>query len=158
MTSNPFEIFGFWTFRWNVVCYVFLRNIWYDISLSLDPETGLVTYTVSTTDYDDAADILETLQDSNVVDSLTTDSGVVVSNVMPRQDIVAEVNVIVNSDEVTVPLQQAENRFEALLSNEYESQTESTFSNNTFQKFISVLLFLNDYIRHKNSIMKLKAF
>ena len=94
------------------------------ITLSLDSETGEVTYSVSTTDYDETAAVLATLQDSDVVDNLATDSGVTVTNVTPSDDIVAEVNVVVNADEVTVPLQQAENQVDALLGEDYNSETE----------------------------------
>ena len=94
------------------------------ITLSLDSETGEVTYSITTTDYDETAAALATLQDSDVVDNLATDSGVTVTNVTPSDDIVAEVNVVVNADEVTVPLQQAENQVDALLGEDYNSDTE----------------------------------
>ena len=49
-----------------------------------------------------------------------------IDSVTPSVDIVADVTVVVDADEVTMPLQQAENRFDALLDNNYQAETEGT--------------------------------
>ena len=94
------------------------------IELSIDAETGEVTYSVATGDYDESAAVLAALQDSNVADQLATDSGIGITSVSPNPDVVAEVTAVVNADEVTVPLQQAENIVESLLGDEYVSDSK----------------------------------
>ena len=91
----------------------------------MDPETGDVTYSVSCDDYDGAESILASLQNYNVVDSINAESGVVsVTEVTPSAEITADVNVIVDADEVTMPLQQAENLVDVRLPSEYNAEAE----------------------------------
>ena len=99
------------------------------ITLTLDPESGEVSYTVTTNDFDDTAAILASLQSDDIIDTLVTDV-VEIQDVTPSDEIVAEVNVVVDADDVTVPLQQAENQVDALLGKDYDVNTES---NETFR-------------------------
>eukprot|EP00493_Phyllostaurus_siculus_P027575 UN27922 len=69
------------------------------ITLSIDPESGGVRYSVTTTDFEETATILEQLQDPSIVDDLTSNSGIIVSEIASDDGILAEVNVIVNADE-----------------------------------------------------------
>ena len=54
-------------------------------------------------------------------------NGMIVSTIIPNEDVVSSVNVVVNADEVTVSLQQAENQVDALLGTEYDSDTAGNF-------------------------------
>ena len=98
------------------------------ITLSLDPESGEVTYSVTTTDYDNTASVLDALQSPDLIDDIVTNTDVVsISDIIPSADIVAEVDVIVNGDEVDVPLQIAENTIDALLGDDYDTRMEVNF-------------------------------
>ena len=94
----------------------------------MDPVTGDVTYSVSSATYDDAENILAALQDAGVTDAINAESGVVsVTTVTPIEEITADVNIVVDADGVTVPLQQAENTFDVLLPEEYKAETEGNY-------------------------------
>lgn len=97
------------------------------VTVERDAETGDITYSVASTDFDDASDVLALLQDSSVVDTINENSAVSISDVNADNDIVAQVTVVVDADEVTASLQQAENTFDALLPEEYNSDTEVVF-------------------------------
>ena len=95
------------------------------IAIEINPTTGEVTYTVATTDYDATSNIQEQLQDPALLETLNESADIVnVDSVTPNDEIVADVTVVVDGDEITFPLQQAENRFDALLDDTYESETE----------------------------------
>ena len=97
------------------------------VTIEVDLETGEVTYFVSTDDYDATANIQDQLEDESLLETLNESTDVVlIDSVTPSVDIVADVTVVVDADEVTMPLQQAENRFDALLDNNYQAETEGT--------------------------------
>ena len=98
------------------------------ISLSLDPESGEVFYMVTTDDYDRTNEVLLDLLSDDIIDSLDT-SVVTIDSVNPSDEIVAEVNIMVNAEEVEVSLQQAENRINALLDDHYTSSISGNFFN-----------------------------
>ena len=91
-----------------------------NISLTLDPETGEVSYTVTTSDYDETNAALSQLQDENIVENIETNV-VFIDSLQPSDEVIAEVSVVVNADEVEVSLQQAENQIDALLDDNYSS-------------------------------------
>lgn len=98
------------------------------ITLSLDLESGEVSYTVTTPNYDDTADILDALKSDDIVNLLMEMSDAVeITSVATNAEIIAQVDIIVNGDNVTVPLQQAENIFDALLDNQYESNIQANY-------------------------------
>jgi hypothetical protein len=94
------------------------------VTLSIDPENGEVTYSVTTNDFAEGATILDQLQDPAMAHDVTSGSGIIVSEITSDDNILVEVNVMVNVDEIEVPLQQAENIIDALLGDEYTSITE----------------------------------
>lgn len=97
------------------------------ITLSLDPQSGEALYSVSSTNYEDSATLLEVLESGEIIDLLSESSSLVdVTNVITNDDIVVEVNIIVNGDDVMVPLQQAENIVDALLDDHYNSHIEGS--------------------------------
>lgn len=91
------------------------------ITISLDSENGDVTYSITTTDFETTANISEQLQDPA---NFISDSPVIVSEIISNDEIFAEVNIVLNADEILVPLQQAENLVDALLGDDYSSLTE----------------------------------
>ena len=105
-----------------------------DISLTLDADTGEVSYTVTTNDYDHTNAILFELQNDNIIENLNTNV-VTIESVTPQDEIIAEVSVIVNADEVDVSLQQAENRIDALLGDDYRSDVHGNFFSIDGEKF-----------------------
>ena len=95
------------------------------VTISLDAETGEVSYIVTATDYDDTSALLDILETPEIVDSLMDATKLVdIVSVDSNDEIIAQVDVIVNGDDVTVPLQQAENVIDALLGDQYESHME----------------------------------
>jgi phenylpyruvate tautomerase PptA (4-oxalocrotonate tautomerase family) len=96
------------------------------IILTLDPETGEVTYSVTTNDYDEANAILSELESDDIIESISSDV-VSIDSVTPDADIIAEVSVVVNADEVDVSLQQAENQIDALLPDNYNSDVNVNY-------------------------------
>lgn len=101
------------------------------ITLSIDPESAEIIYSITTDDFEASANILEQLQDSAIVNDLSSSAGVAVSEVISDNEIIAEVNIIVNGDDIEVPLQQAENVIDALLGDEYTSVTEVKYVTST---------------------------
>ena len=100
------------------------------VEVVYDASTGEVTYTVTSATFDEADAALSTLQDAGFVESIEelTDA-VSVTSVSPSPEIVADVTVAVDADEVTVPLQQAENAVDVLLGTDYSSSSEGIDSN-----------------------------
>ena len=98
-----------------------------DIELEIDLVSGEVTYSISTDDYTETTSILDALEE---IDALEVESDVIiVTGISPNSEIVAEVSVVVNGDEATPMLQQAENVIDAVLGDDYILETESkTFS------------------------------
>ena len=97
-----------------------------DIKLEIDPVSGDVTYSISTNDYTETTSILDALED---IDDLETESDLItVTDVNPNSEILADVSVIVNGDEATPMLQQAENVIDDVLGDEYTVETESNKS------------------------------
>ena len=95
------------------------------VTISINSETGDVTYSVTSTDYDDATKLLATLEDESIGATLTDSTGVLtVASVLPDAAITAEVIISVDADEVTVPLESAENQVEAVLGSDYESTSD----------------------------------
>ena len=95
------------------------------ITVEINPTTGEVTYTVATEDYDTTSNIQNQLQDDTLVDILNQNTDAVsIDSITSSEKIIAEVAVVVDGDEVVFPFQQAENRFDALLDDTYESETE----------------------------------
>lgn len=97
-----------------------------NISLTLDPESGKVSYIVTTGDYDETLAALSQLQGDDIIENIDTNV-VVIDSVQPNDEVIAKVSVIVNADDVEVSLQQAENRIDALLDNNYNSDFTGTF-------------------------------
>lgn len=95
--------------------------------LSLDPETNEITYLVTTNNFESSVAVLDELSDSEFAENIITVAGIVVNEIISNNDIVAEVNVIIDADDIDVPLQQAENVIDALLSDEYNSVIEMKY-------------------------------
>ena len=56
-----------------------------DVTVSLDPVTGEVTYTVTTEDYDVANGLLETLQSDEIADTINDSTeGISITSVLPK--------------------------------------------------------------------------
>lgn len=100
------------------------------ITLSIDPESGEVFYSISTSTFDETANILDALESDDIVDLLAESTNLVdISNVIVNDEIVAQTDVMVNGDNITVPLQQGENVVNALLDNQYDSNMEGNHFN-----------------------------
>ena len=99
-----------------------------NINLSIDAETGEITYTIGTPDYESASEIQSELEVPSLVNLLNVAGVVTVDSVEPNNDIIADITVVVDADELTVPLQQAENTIDALLDDTYSSETTSSFN------------------------------
>ena len=96
-----------------------------DVELVYDASTGEVTYTVTSASFEEADAALSTLQASSFVESIEALTETVsVTSVSPSAEISADVTVVVDADEVTVPLQQAENAVDVLLGTDYTSSSE----------------------------------
>ena len=94
-----------------------------DIQLEIDPVTGEVTYSISTNDHTETTSILDALEE---MDDLEIESDLItVTDISPNSEILAEISVIVNGDEGTPMLQQAENVIDAVLGDEYTLETAS---------------------------------
>ena len=94
-----------------------------DIQLEIDPVTGEVTYSISTNDHTETTSILDALEE---MDDLEIESDLItVTDISPNSEIVAEIAVVVNGDEATPMLQQAENVIDAVLGDEYTLETAS---------------------------------
>ena len=102
------------TFDWKLPC------------LTLDSESGEVSYIVTTSDYDETHSVLSQLQEEDIIENIDT-SVVIVDSIKPNTEVIAEVNIIVNADEVEVSLQQAENQINALLDDNYSSDVSGNF-------------------------------
>lgn len=89
------------------------------ISLSLDSSSGELSYTVTADDYDQTHAILSQLQSDDIIQNI--DANVVIDSVNPIGEIVANINVVVDADDVEVSLQRAENQIDALLDDNYRS-------------------------------------
>lgn len=93
------------------------------IELEIDPVSGEVTYSISTDDYTETTSILNAMEE---IDDLEVESELItVTNVSPNSKIMAEISVVVNGDEATPMLQQAENVIDAVLGDEYILETTS---------------------------------
>ena len=100
------------------------------VEVVYDASTGEVTYTVTSATFDEADAALSTLQDAGFVESIEALTKTVsVTSVSPSAEIFADVTVVVDADEVTVPLQQAENAVDVLLGTDYSSSSEGIDSN-----------------------------
>jgi len=71
--------------------------------------------------------LIVSLQDENVVTALTShlDDAIEVRSVSPSESIIAETTVILDADDVSVGLIQAENTLLALLDDSHSLRTES---------------------------------
>ena len=97
-----------------------------EIELDFDAESGEIAYAVSTTDYRNMREILDTLQN---IEDFEIDSNLIeVSNITPTDKIVAEVSALVNADETSSTLQQSKNILDAMLSDSYALAFESNTS------------------------------
>ena len=93
------------------------------IQLDIDPVSGEVTYSISTNDHTETTSILDALEE---MDDLDVESDLItVTDISPNSEIVAEISVVVNGDEATPMLQQAENVIDAVLGDEYTLETAS---------------------------------
>ena len=93
------------------------------IQLEIDPVSGEVTYSISTNDHTETTSILDALEE---IDDFEVQSDlIIVRDVTPNSEIVAEISVVVNGDEATPMLQQAENVIDAVLGDEYNLETAS---------------------------------
>lgn len=98
------------------------------ITLSLDPESGEISYSLTSPNFDETAALLDTLESDNIVDSLSEMMNLAdVLRITTDDDIVAQVDVIVNGDNVIIPLQRAENMVDVLLDDQYDSHMEGNF-------------------------------
>ena len=97
-----------------------------DISLFLDSETDEVSYTITSSDYESASNVLDTLQIENILNVIDTESdGVIINSLHVIDEIIGAIIVTVDADEVSIPLQQADNTIDALLGDAYEYTTKS---------------------------------
>ena len=105
-----------------------------NIAVTIDPSTGAVTYTVKTNDFAATQNVQNLLQGASVANALTAQAGTVtISSVTPNEEITAQVTIVLDADEVTVPLQQAENTVDALLGDSYSAEAEGIiFERNAF--------------------------
>ena len=95
------------------------------ITVSVDPTSGLVTYSIAVDDYETSEELQGVLSQANVVDLLNEQAdGLQVQEVVPDPEIVATVVLVVDADEVSVPLQQGDNVLSVLLPSEYTLTTE----------------------------------
>ena len=91
-----------------------------NIFLSLDPETGEVEYIITTNNFDQTNTALLELQNDDIIENIDTNI-ISISSVSPSAEIVAEVSILLNADEVETSLQQAQNRVNAMLDDNYDS-------------------------------------
>lgn len=97
------------------------------ITLSLDAKEGVVSYTITNNNFDQTDAILSDLQNDDIIENIDTNV-VIIDSVSPIDEIIAEVTVAVNADKVEVSFQQAENRIDALLDDNYSSDVTGNFS------------------------------
>ena len=97
------------------------------ITVSLDVDSGEVTYTITSSSYDETVAIVEDLEDPATVETFGAESDVVsFDSITPDARITAETIVILDADETTMSLVAAENYVEAVLGEEYSSTSEVT--------------------------------
>jgi hypothetical protein len=111
-----------------------------DIELVIDPETGVVIYTISTPTFNETSAILDQMNDPTFVDTFTTEltdtlleeteipvDSISVQTIEPQEEIAAEVTVVIDEDDVTKSQILAENTVDVLVGEEYEVQSEVQF-------------------------------
>ena len=112
-----------------------------NIEVVYDAQSGEVTYTVTTTSFEDSQAALSVLEDEGSATALSSLTDVVsITSVTPSEEILAEVTVVVDADDVSVPLQQAENAVDAVLGDTYSAETEGiSFSEKQYLFLMSQL-------------------
>ena len=99
------------------------------ITLTFNDATGEVTYILSTPDFNATSTLVDVLEDPAIIDALNEQNALVdVASLIVDSEIVAEVTILVNADEASIPLPQAENTIQAILGREYETEFIGNFS------------------------------
>jgi phenylpyruvate tautomerase PptA (4-oxalocrotonate tautomerase family) len=112
-----------------------------DIELEIDPETGVVSYTISSPSFNTTAEILEQMTAPEFVEEFTNELTkdletadttinaelISVSSIEPVEEIAAEIIIVIDEDDVTKSQILAENTVDVLVGEEYEVQSEVQF-------------------------------
>ena len=119
-----------------------------NIELIIDPETGVVTYTISSPNFNETQTILDQLNNNpeKFVDDFTTaltadleeleNKGIISADVFDKisitsvdadEEIIADITVVIDEDDVTKSQILAENTVDVLVGENYEVSSEITF-------------------------------
>ena len=97
------------------------------INLACDVEVGECVYTISASSFDEADQMMFSIQVPDFVDALNSETEIVtISFIDVNDEITVNISMIMNSEDVNADLQQAQNMLAVILGDEWDIETEGT--------------------------------